>query len=170
MSEIRLDKFGRPDRTHLLTSTGNTKRDARVPSIYELRNFSKQERRDLLLSEYIFKKKDEKDRDRKLPKQYENKILWVEITDEDQIEMLFANIAPALMDVKGDYRFFLKRNNNLLCNVEQLENDKKKLIKDNESNFSDYLRKNPALSWGWVETRTFYEIQQIVDANFKKNK
>jgi len=169
MGDVRLDKHGRIDRTHLLTSTGNTKKDARVLSIYELRNLSKQERREMLLSEYIFKKKDEKERDRKLPKQYENKTIWVEITDEDQIEMLFGGIAPACMETKSDYRFFLKRNNILLCNVDQLEIDKKKLIKDNESNFSNYLRKNPSLSWEWVETRTFYEIQQIVDANFSKN-
>ena len=171
MTDVRTDKFGRPDRTHLLTSTGNTKKDARVLSIYELRNLSKQERREMLLSEYIFKKCDEKDRPRTLNKQYENKTVWVEITDEDQIESLFNNIAPVQVENKGDYRFFLKRSNILFCNVEKLEQDKQKLIKDNESNFNTYLRKNPKLSWDWVNTRTFYEIQQIVESKeFLKNK
>ena len=168
MSEIRVDKYGRPDRTHLLTTTGNTKKDARVLSIYELRNLSKQERRDLLISEYIFKIKDEKDRPRKLPKQYENKAVWVEITDEEQIDKLFSALSFVAVENKTEYRFFLKRSNLLLCTVEELEANKEKMIKDNEANFSAYLRKNTALSWAWVNSRTFYEIQQIVELNFVK--
>ncbi len=163
MAEVRKDKYGRPDRTHLLSvSTANAEPNPRMIPMTVLRNMSKAERRALLATEYVFQKLDEKGRERKLDKKFE-KEPWTEIKDHDLIKEVFIHVAADKLDNIDDYRFFVTKNCPILNDVKDMVAKKAELINNNSAAINEALIKNKTWSRAYIEAMTFYEVEAIIE-------
>lgn len=168
MAEVRRDKHGRPDRTHLLATSGSDVKNPRMLPITVLRDMSKVERRALLVTEYVHTIFDEKGRERKIDKKYE-KEPWIELKDQELIKKVFIHVAANKLDFIDDHRFFVTKNCPILNDVEDLVAKKKELLDKNIDVIKDAMIKNKSWSMESIEAKTFYEVEAIIN-QYKKAK
>lgn len=163
MAEVRKDKYGRPDRTHLLsTSSANDQVNPRMIPATVLKNMSKEERRALLATEYVFQIVDEKGRQRQLDKKF-LKEPWIELKEPELIKEVFIHVAADKLNYIEDYRFFVTKNCPILNDVKDMVKKKAELIAANKDAINEALIRNKTWSHSTIESKTFYEVEAIVE-------
>jgi hypothetical protein len=163
MSEVRRDKYGRPDRTHLLSSSGTLKENPRRLPLTVYRDMSKEERRAMLATEHIQLRIDAKGKEVRIDKKFLNTDIWVELTEYETVKAVFGSVEPDKVSNFDDYRFFVAKNSPLLLDVKVMEEEKMALIKANDKAINAALIKNKTWSRAMLENKTLYEIKTIVE-------
>lgn len=134
----------------------------RNPNIKHPRKYSHDE----LIQEFRLCKTDKNGKPNKLPKKYNDKNKWIQITDSDLFLRTHPQYLQHIADELDDWWVFMTITNPKLNSDDELKKKSDELKKKFEKELKDYIFDNN-LTKNQLENMTYYQIKNITDS-FKK--
>ena len=125
-------------------------------------NEAEQKAKELANDRVRIAKEDENGKKKTIPKQYLNKKIWTEVTDEEVFKHIYSRSEQFCLEIFDSFWYFVKVNNKKFNNVPEYIAEKIKIMTENEK-LIEKITKKKVVTLQEVETMTIFELKDFIE-------